>query len=73
MPKEPEHLQALFSTCSPKERGEVLAGLFMQHRERLKRMVNVRLDRRLKSRLDPSDVLQEVYLEASSGLSCTSF
>jgi RNA polymerase sigma-70 factor (ECF subfamily) len=44
---------------------EALGGLFDRHRDRLRRMVQVRLDRRLQGRLDPSDVLQEAYLELS--------
>src|SRR3989442_6774565 len=39
--------------------------LLAQHRERLRRMVALRLDRRLQGRIDPSDVIQEAYLEAS--------
>jgi RNA polymerase sigma-70 factor (ECF subfamily) len=35
------------------------------HHERLRRMVAVRLDPRLQGRVDPSDVLQETYLEAA--------
>jgi RNA polymerase sigma-70 factor (ECF subfamily) len=42
-----------------------LAELFHQHRGRLERMVHVRLDRRLRGRLDPDDVLQEAYLEVA--------
>jgi RNA polymerase sigma-70 factor (ECF subfamily) len=38
--------------------------LFASHRERLRRMVCFRLDRRAQGRIDPSDVLQEAYLEA---------
>jgi RNA polymerase sigma-70 factor (ECF subfamily) len=41
-----------------------LAELFADHRARLRRMVAWRLDPRLNGRLDPSDVLQEVYLDA---------
>jgi RNA polymerase sigma-70 factor (ECF subfamily) len=37
-------------------------------RQRLRRMVAVRLDCRLKGRIDPSDVLQDVYLQAWKGL-----
>jgi RNA polymerase sigma-70 factor (ECF subfamily) len=44
--------------------GELLA----RHRDRLVRMVAVRLDGRLRGRLDPSDVIQEAYLEASARL-----
>lgn len=42
--------------------------LLTQHQERLRCMVALRLDRRLQGRIDPSDVLQEAYLEASSQL-----
>ena len=34
------------------------------HRDRLRRMVALRLDRRLRGRVDPSDVIQEAFLEA---------
>jgi RNA polymerase sigma-70 factor (ECF subfamily) len=37
----------------------------MGHRARLRRMVDMRLDRRVAGRVDPSDVLQEAYLDAS--------
>src|SRR6516164_5675303 len=42
--------------------------LLEQHNGRLRRMVEFRLDPRLQGRLDPSDVLQETYLEASRQL-----
>lgn len=42
---------------------EAAGELFMRHRDRLSRMVRLRLDHRLQGRLDESDVLQEVYLE----------
>jgi RNA polymerase sigma-70 factor, ECF subfamily len=42
-----------------------LGSLFSRHRERLWRMVHLRLDHRLKGRIDASDVLQETYLELS--------
>jgi RNA polymerase sigma-70 factor (ECF subfamily) len=45
-----------------------LAELFARHRDRLRRMVAWRLDPRLRGRLDPSDVLQEVYLDAARRL-----
>jgi len=56
-----------------------LAEVFEAHRERLWRMVNFRLDRRLNGRVDPDDILQEAYLNAAQrvkafldepGLSC---
>jgi RNA polymerase sigma-70 factor (ECF subfamily) len=37
---------------------------FDQHRERLERIVQLRLDRRLRSRVGVSDVVQEAHLEA---------
>lgn len=40
-----------------------LAVLFESFRKQLRRMVELRLDGRLAARLDPSDVLQEVYLD----------
>lgn len=45
-----------------------LAEAFGQHRPRLRRMVQLRLDRRLQGRIDPSDVLQEAYLEVARSL-----
>jgi RNA polymerase sigma-70 factor (ECF subfamily) len=42
---------------------QALAGLFAHYRDRLRRMVRLRLDRRLSGRLDASDVLQEAYVE----------
>jgi RNA polymerase sigma-70 factor (ECF subfamily) len=42
--------------------------LFACHKERLRHMVRLRLDRRLQGRLDESDVLQEAYLEFSRSL-----
>jgi RNA polymerase sigma-70 factor (ECF subfamily) len=41
---------------------QALAELFARYRDRLRRMVHLRLDRRLQGRIDPSDVLQEAYL-----------
>jgi RNA polymerase sigma-70 factor, ECF subfamily len=45
-----------------------LATLFDRHRERLKRMVKLRMDRRLQGRVDASDVLQEAYLDLAQRL-----
>lgn len=41
----------------------MLAQAFMRHRKRLKFMVELRLDHRLQARIDPSDVVQEAYVE----------
>src|SRR5262245_55982255 len=47
---------------------QALGEAFARHGPRLRRMVQVRLDRRLQGRLDPSDVLQEAYLEVARSL-----
>src|SRR3989440_9393846 len=39
-----------------------LALLVERHRDRLERMVRLRMDRRLQGRVDPADVVQEAYL-----------
>jgi RNA polymerase sigma-70 factor (ECF subfamily) len=38
--------------------------IFDRHRARLRRMVELRLDRRLQARIDASDVIQEAYVDA---------
>ena len=48
---------------------EALAEVIAQHRERLHRSADLRLDPRLSGRVDAADVLQEVFLEASKRLS----
>jgi DNA-directed RNA polymerase specialized sigma24 family protein len=42
--------------------------LITRHRARLRKMVAYHLDRRLRARVDPSDVVQEVLVEASRKL-----
>src|SRR5438445_3705411 len=42
--------------------------LFSRYRDRLKRMVHLRLSRRLQGRVDDSDVLQEAYLDVAKRL-----
>ena len=43
---------------------EQLSVLLAPHRERLLRMVSLRLDPRVHGRVDPSDVIQDAYVEA---------
>src|SRR6266436_4193350 len=45
-----------------------LEALFSRHRERLRRMVETRLDRQLQARVDASDVIQDAYLEVVTRL-----
>lgn len=42
-----------------------LGALIGEHRQRLRRMVQLRMDQRLQGRLDASDVIQEAFLEAT--------
>jgi RNA polymerase sigma-70 factor (ECF subfamily) len=42
--------------------------IFAQHRARLRRMVELRLDRRLQARIDASDVIQKAYVDVASRL-----
>jgi RNA polymerase sigma-70 factor, ECF subfamily len=52
--------ELLDSACNGDE--GALAVLVERHRERLERMVRLRMDRRLQGRVDPTDVVQETYL-----------
>ena len=47
---------------------QAMAALFIQHRERLKRMIELRMDRRLQGRTDASDVLQEACVDLAQQL-----
>jgi RNA polymerase sigma-70 factor, ECF subfamily len=42
--------------------------LLVRSRDRLRRMVALRLDRRLQGRVDPSDIIQEACIDASARL-----
>ena len=43
---------------------QALATFFSRHRDRLRRMIEFRLDARLRGRVSTSDVLQEAYIDA---------
>jgi RNA polymerase sigma-70 factor (ECF subfamily) len=45
---------------------QTLVELFDRHRERLRIVVELRMDPRLRARVDASDVLQETYLDAAA-------
>jgi RNA polymerase sigma-70 factor, ECF subfamily len=45
-----------------------LATLFDRYRDRLRRMVELRIDARVRARLDASDVLQEAFLDVDRDL-----
>jgi RNA polymerase sigma-70 factor (ECF subfamily) len=46
-----------------------LEAIFQRHRERLLRMVEIRLDRRLQARIDASDVVQDACVDVIQRLS----
>jgi RNA polymerase sigma-70 factor (ECF subfamily) len=59
-----QHDPALQELVVQAARDSTAAGrLFELHRARLRRMIDLRLDRRLQGRLDASDVLQESFVE----------
>jgi RNA polymerase sigma-70 factor (ECF subfamily) len=64
MQPDTEELLDQAATGDPDARERLLA----RHRDRLRRMVAYRFDRRLAARVDPSDVVQEVLVEANRKL-----
>ncbi len=48
--------------------GGALNDIFSRHRDRLCRMVDMRLDRRVQARIDASDVVQDAYLDVVNRL-----
>ncbi len=68
-PFEDAETEELLRCASASGAGEVaLEQLLTRHRDRLRRMVAVRLDRRLAPLVDPSDVVQEALADASRKL-----
>jgi RNA polymerase sigma-70 factor (ECF subfamily) len=67
MTQDPESLVELLRRAAAGDQ-EALSELFDSHRERLLRMVRLRLSRRLRGRVDEEDVLQEAFLEAARRL-----
>jgi RNA polymerase sigma-70 factor (ECF subfamily) len=59
---EPTELRDLLDRARRGD-AEAFALLFARHRERLRQAVALRLDHRLTTRVDVSDVLQDAYLE----------
>jgi RNA polymerase sigma-70 factor (ECF subfamily) len=67
MDQTPDEVTHLLNRLRTGDR-RALAELFDQNRDRLRRMVELRMDPRLRARLDASDVLQEAYLELAGDL-----
>jgi RNA polymerase sigma-70 factor (ECF subfamily) len=64
MTDEPTNMQALLDLAAA---GDAAAwgALLAAHQERLARMVEFRMDPRLRQRIDPTDIVQEAFVEAS--------
>ena len=67
MADEPGENEALLERAAGGE-AAALAEFWERHRKRLRQMVRLRLDRRLQGRVDPSDVLQEAYIDLAERL-----
>jgi RNA polymerase sigma-70 factor (ECF subfamily) len=63
MSTDPDDLQPLLDRLEAGD-DEALGPLFARYQERLRRMVDLRLDPRLNGRVSASDVLQEAYIDA---------
>jgi RNA polymerase sigma-70 factor (ECF subfamily) len=64
MTDDPDDIQHLVRRAGAGDQ-QAAAELFARYRERLRGMVRLRLDRRLQGRIDPSDVLQEAFLDVA--------
>ncbi|MHB1556564.1 MAG: sigma-70 family RNA polymerase sigma factor [Isosphaeraceae bacterium] len=67
MASEPADSAVLIDRVRSGDRA-ALVELFDRHRGRLRRMVEARLDARLQSRLDASDVVQDAYVDVAARL-----
>jgi RNA polymerase sigma-70 factor (ECF subfamily) len=64
MADESSHVQDFVERIAAGDE-QALAEAFTHYRDRLRRMVLLRLDRRLQGRIDASDILQEAYLDVA--------
>src|SRR5262249_47561757 len=64
---DPERIDELIQRAGRGE-DEALGELFACYRGRLRQMIRLRLDRRLQGRVDPSDVLQDAYIDVAQKL-----
>lgn len=67
---EPNSIEPVFADTADESAGDIgedhgaFAKRFTEHRQRLKQMLRFRMDPRLQSRTDLSDILQEAYIDA---------
>jgi RNA polymerase sigma-70 factor (ECF subfamily) len=64
---EPDQTQELLNGVSRGE-GDAVNRLMERHRDSLRRMIALRMDRRMAARVDASDVVQDVLVEAHARL-----
>ena len=64
MPSETSETKVLIGRIKDGDE-RAMVELFARYRGRLRRMVKLRIDRRLQGRLDPSDVLQDAYMDVA--------
>lgn len=62
MTSDPSNVDDLLARAKSGDE-QALADLFNRYRDRLRRMVHLRLDRHLQGRIDASDVMQEAFIE----------
>jgi RNA polymerase sigma-70 factor (ECF subfamily) len=67
MASDPREIEGLLCRADAGD-AAAMGELFARYRDRLRQMVKLRLDRRLQGRLDPSDVLQEAYIDLARRL-----
>ncbi|AGA26437.1 sigma-70 family RNA polymerase sigma factor [Singulisphaera acidiphila] len=63
----PTDIETLLRRAGEGDDGAVTE-LFNRYRKRLRQMIRLRLDRRLQGRVDPSDVLQDAYIDLTEQL-----
>ena len=67
MTNDPSNTDHLLERLRSGDR-QALTDLFQRHRNRLRRMVELRIDAKLQGRVDASDVLQDAFLDAATYL-----
>ena len=68
MPDGCDEATALSACADPQDRQQRLAQIFAKHQNRLRWLIQLRLDPRLYARVDPSDVVQETMKDAHARL-----
>ncbi|WP_406696264.1 sigma-70 family RNA polymerase sigma factor [Singulisphaera sp. Ch08] len=63
----PPEIEELLRRAGDGDEGAVTE-LFDRYRKRLRQMIRLRLDRRLQGRVDPSDVLQDAFIDLTEQL-----